>query len=329
MKTPMYPRDGAGSFSIPSEKGEIIKAMCPLPDHLEIYSPTETFKIQSPESIDPERTNPNAMWVNAKTHDVGSSSPFVARTFIMASEILKVAKLPKPSEKDALTLRMHLIKELLLQCDSASKSVGFAVDSEIAALEATEFKLADGGSSLEKFPVVRDLESKATSFLIAARRAITEICQISNHFWDIKTKHSALEHLLEKELIPLLGKDHCLVLYLNGFVSGTKRILDFRNGQEHANTTKAKRLVVKNFELTSTNQIKAPVWYLEGNSAVDMKSEMEGVADFVLRLAEGMFVGCVDATLTKWPPFQFVINDPVDLDCPVQYSLQIFLEGPP
>lgn len=90
----MYPRDAAGSFKVPATKPGAIKVMCSLPHHhLEIYTPQETFKIQTPETIDPERTNPDAMWVNAKTHDVGSASPFVARTFIMASDILKMANI--------------------------------------------------------------------------------------------------------------------------------------------------------------------------------------------------------------------------------------------
>jgi len=86
MKKPMYPRDGAGSFTVPSERGDPIVGMYSLDDRLEIYTASETFMVQTPETIDPAHTNPNAPWINAKTHDVGSASPYVARTFIMASE---------------------------------------------------------------------------------------------------------------------------------------------------------------------------------------------------------------------------------------------------
>jgi hypothetical protein len=153
-KKPRLPRDSAGSFKLPTTRQGHITMMCTTPSHLEIYTPDETFKVQTPEGIDPARTNPNAMWVNAKTHDVGSSSPFVARSFIMASEMLRQPNPVARAEREPLLMRMHRIKELLLQCQAANETYQRALEVEVTALNASGYKLTVGGRALEKFPVV-------------------------------------------------------------------------------------------------------------------------------------------------------------------------------
>lgn len=320
MDEKKFKRDQAGGFKIPSTKPGSIKIMCSLKDHLEIYTPHETFKLQTPETIDPERTNPDAMWVNAKTHDVGSSSPFVARTLIMASEMLRKNH---RDQSEALLMRMHTIKELLLQCSSASKTYLDAFELESKELEASGYKTTANGQALVKFPVLPDLEAKCTAFLIAARRTIAETCQIPAHFWTLKRTHTSVEHLINNELLSLLGKDHRLVTHLQTYISPTKRLINLRNGQEHATTTKSPPLHVRNFETMPTNQIRSPVWFLEGEEPEDIASTIQAVPDFLLHFVETMFIGCMDATLTKWPPMYFEMIDPIDPECPIRYRLEI------
>lgn len=326
MNNSTFSRDAAGSFSIPATKPGAIKIMCSMPDQLEIYTPHETFKFQTPESIDPDRTNPNAMWVNAKTHDIGCASPFVARTFIMANEVLHIISQLEQSERDQLLLRMHTIKEALIQCVIAKQSYQDALTSEIAFMESNDFKLTPNSRAFERFPVVVNIEAKITAFLIPARKVITEVCQIPTHFWKeskASKPHSALDHLVEKDLLPILGAEHRLVTYLKGFYRGTKRIIDLRNGHEHASTTKASKLNVKNFEMMATNQIRSPVWFLDGEEPEDISAHMHAIPEFLLDLAESTFVGCVDATLPKWPPMGFQVIDEVDPECPIRFRLTI------
>ena len=84
----MYPRDGAGSFTVPATKGGSIQRVVGLRDYMEIFTEHETFRVLTPEAVDPERTNPDAMWVQTKVADVGAASPYVARTLLMAHEML-------------------------------------------------------------------------------------------------------------------------------------------------------------------------------------------------------------------------------------------------
>ena len=321
-RTPMYPRDGAGSFTIPSTKGEHIKTMVTLREFVEIYSPTETFKMQTPEAIDPGRTNPNAMFVIVKTADVGSASPFVSRTIIMADEMLKGGLGFDKARRDTLMEHLHKIKEGLVQCGHAAESFRNSVSSQVEEFKASGGRLNLGGRSLAKFPLVSDIDAKVTAFLIPARRVLTDVCHIPAHFLQVKRPHSNMEHLLEKELIPQLGENHELVKWLGEGIQITKRVVDLRNAQEHA-TTGARPLQVKNFHALPSNDIRAPVWLIEGEAPMDIGSEMEQIASEFLNLAEGMLAGCIGAHLPTFPPMILYVDPDPDPQCPVRYKLTI------
>lgn len=323
MKKPMYPRDSAGSFRVPSAKTDAIVEMCPLTGFMEIYTPTETFKLQTPESIDPERTNPNAPWVNVKTHDVGSTSPYVARTLITASRLLHPLGNHDEQRHSAVLELMHGIKETLLQCAAASDAFCRSVEEAASALDSSGYKKAAGANALEVFPVVQDLNGKSTAFLISARRLITEVCRIPALFLPMERSHSSLEHLLEKDLYRRLGEEHGLVKFLEPFIPGTKRLIELRNGQEHATTTKGRALEVHNFEHVPSGQVRHPVWFLQGDEPEDIYTTMKSVPDFLVNLAEGMFVGALHETLPKWPPFFISPIDEPDPQCPVRYHMDI------
>lgn len=52
------PRYGAGHGELKGGTGGIIK-MCPAVDYLEVYKVDKTFRIYTPESLDPKETDPN------------------------------------------------------------------------------------------------------------------------------------------------------------------------------------------------------------------------------------------------------------------------------
>lgn len=75
--------------------------------------------------------------------------------------------------------------------------------------------------------------------------------------------------------------------------------------------------------MMATNQIRRPVWFLDGEEPEDIAAHMNAIPDFLLRFAESTFVGCVDATQKEWPPVQFEVVEPIDPECPVRYYLLI------
>jgi hypothetical protein len=100
------PRDSAGSLELRGGTGGIT-AMCSCAEFLEVYKEDVTFRIRTPGSIDPGRTNPNARFVAAMTDSVGSSSPAVARILLQGRDILDAAALDSfPHDSLAKTLEL-------------------------------------------------------------------------------------------------------------------------------------------------------------------------------------------------------------------------------
>ncbi|WP_250454483.1 hypothetical protein [Caballeronia sp. ATUFL_M2_KS44] len=318
----MYPRDAAGSFKVPATKDGAIQRLVPLGDHMEIYTPEETFRMQTPESIDPGRTNPNTMFVNVKIADVGSSSPFVARTLLMAHDMLKDRTILQDDERRLTALKLvHRIKASLLHCDRASDELIRLVNAQCENFEQTE--QAASSRTYTNFPIVPDLDAKVTAFLIPARRVITDICQIPQFFWKLSGTHSSLDYLLDKEIAPLLGEDHHMVQWFRKMIPGITRIVNFRNGQEHAGTTKGLSLVTRNFEMLPTNEVHIPVWHLEGERPSPIAEEMPRMVNLLLHFAETMLVACVDANLPTFPPMIVQPIEKPDPLCPICYELII------
>jgi hypothetical protein len=98
-----FPRDGAGSFELEGGTGGIT-GMCACREFLEVYKEVVTFRIRTPESIDPDRTNPSAGFVVAMTDAVGSASLAVARILLQGCEMFGAAT----SDADLPTARASL-----------------------------------------------------------------------------------------------------------------------------------------------------------------------------------------------------------------------------
>lgn len=313
-------RDAAGSFTLPPGGTGPITEMCSLPDRLEMYTVDATFMIQTPDTIDPLRTNPNALWVNAKVDDVGSASPAVSRTFIMANQVLNSAVFEPQLDTASVLVQMHRIKSALVICERGAAQYLLALQSEIESVEATGYRLDKGGRALERFPVLNDLEHRATTFLINAKRAIQEVCALVCLFWTLDKPHSKF-HLLAKDIERRLGTDNQLVKFVNGYVDVVSRIVELRNFQEHGTGTK--RLHVENFRLTPSNQIQTPVWFVDGEEPRDIAKDMTSLASILIDLAEGVFVGCVDQRLSQRFPMCFESIEMPNPSAPVRFRLTI------
>ena len=320
-RSPFAARDSGGSFTLPAGGTGPIIDMCVLPDRVELYTVDATFMAQPPEVIDPNRTNPNAQWVIAKTDDTGSGSAAVARTFLTASRALKQAFLSPPIDRDAILLQMHVIKGLLVTCAKTAAKFSAAVQSEMDSAERERSSSTRRNRALPHFPMVSDLDQLATTCLISAKRAIREICQLVDLFFRLERSHSRLDHLVNA-LSAKLGVDSALEQFLSGFIKFATRVVKLRDAQEHSATT-TERLFVENFRMMPTNQIKAPVWYLEGETPRDIKADMAFIENSLIDLAEGAFVGSVINTLAGAFPMCFRYNENPTPEAPVRYELVV------
>lgn len=151
-------------------------------------------------------------------------------------------------------------------------------------------------------------------------RAIQEVCALVCLFWTLDKHHSRFDQLA-KDVERRLGSDNQFVKFINGYVDGVSKAIELRNFQEHG--TSAKRLHVENFRLMPSNQIRAPVWYVNGENPRDITSDMTAIASFLIDLAEGIFVGCVDQRLSRRFPWCFETIKTPDPAVPVRFRLTI------
>lgn len=175
------PRDEAGSIDLHGGTGGIT-GMCSCADFLEIYKEDVTFRVRTPESIDPERTNPNARMVAAMTNDVGSSSPAVARILLQGREIIEAAAFERPVDVPAVVQLLHAAKEEVIVCEKVAARVAGRIDQIIEEIKAGSVKADRRTRSLSALPQVPNLHPDATTFLIHAKRAIGITCRLPSMF---------------------------------------------------------------------------------------------------------------------------------------------------
>jgi hypothetical protein len=165
MRQPM-PRDTGGSIEITEGTGPI-RAMISTGELLEIFKVDKTFRVATPESIDPERTNPNAPFTVSMVQNVGTSNPIVARVLLQGDQALNFFT-GTETEKAAIRKQLHQCKELLLRCEASANQVR-------SKIEAIKEKVKLAGIPLEKgrvlnpFPHVENLEADCSNFLVDRR----------------------------------------------------------------------------------------------------------------------------------------------------------------
>ncbi len=116
------PRDAAGHLDLNEGTGGVI-AMCSCDGFLEVYKQDLTYRIQTPETIDPDRINPYTPFVAAVTDNVGSSNPIVARVLLQGLDILNGAVFARPIDEEAVTRELHAITEALVACHKVAERV--------------------------------------------------------------------------------------------------------------------------------------------------------------------------------------------------------------
>jgi hypothetical protein len=190
--------------------------MCSGDGFLEVYKQDLTYRIQTPETIDPDRTNPRARFVAAK---VGSSNPIVARVLLQGQDILNGAVFDRPIDTQVVIRELHAIKEALVACHKIAERVA----SHVA-------RVVDDGEKLNPFPQVSDLDADATTFLIHAKRAIRRISQLPSIFLSIPGD-SDFDHLLKR--FTKVASARPMMKFVRDNAPGIRYLSELRNCQEH------------------------------------------------------------------------------------------------
>ncbi|MFS7249094.1 hypothetical protein AB6869_21020 [Rahnella rivi] len=313
-------RDEAVSFQLPENESGNIKALVDFGDYLEVYTETSTYKMVSPDSLDPESINDNMPWVYTKTADVGSRHSIVADTILMANEVLGKAIFTKDIDKVKLIMKVKDIKLSILECFDAIHELEKDIREQVNKFEKNS-KLSNGGSAHLHFPQSKVLGKTTAAILIHAKRSIQEISAMINIFIPLKVVHGRIDKLIA-EIKTSFSEYNDVISYLEDNLRFCERVFDLRNGEEHSLTSR-KPLEIENFYLTPQNNIIMPTWGLKGDVKNSVLDEVFKIINFLVEFFENIFLICVHNFLIKNPKMVLINNPGITDDLPIRYSVSI------
>ena len=317
------PRHSAGSMELKEGTGPIT-TMCSCDSFLEIYKRDKTFRVLTPESIDPNETNPNAPWVASPVADVGSSNLIVARILLQGRKMLDSAMIEGVFDKKAAVATLHVLKESLLACEKVTTRLANNIDAIVAQITERGISRDNHGRGMNPFPQVQDLDLDCGAFLIQANRSIKLICELPTRFLELGRIDSNFDHL-SKRLSELLGEESPIATFVRENADAIRYLIDLRNFHEHPKQVKT---VIENFRVMPDAQIRAPVWYLDSGLQIDphpIKEEAFATLDFLRDLAEILFIHLLMHRVSKKFPFiiEQVPEDKIAEELPIRYNLTI------
>jgi hypothetical protein len=317
-------RDSAGSVELHGGTGDILH-MIGLTHFLEAYKTDTTFRVQTPQTVDPQNTNPNAPWVVTRIDGVGASSLAVARGFLQGHEMLQQGVFIQGFNKDGVLNQLHACKEQLVICEQTANRLAGRIGEIINRIQAEGIGRDNHGRALNPFPQVQDLVADTTVFLIHAKRAVTEVTSLVAAAMDIQVQ-GANFRVLGDRLMAQLGADANLTKYVQAQEPMVKYLVDLRNQQEHPG---AVRTIVNDFQVLPNGSISPPVLHLSDQEPQALHEQLRAAAGYVVRLTEAVFIHAIMARLACTFPFNVeeIAENAVNPQCPIKYRLSIDLSA--
>lgn len=324
------PRDGAGSMDFPPEAGAI-KRMVGFDDFMEVYAVHCTYRVKTPDILDPGRTVPNMPWSKIAVSNVGASSPIVARIVIQSVEALGNWHL-RNGKPEVIKRHLHACKEEALICKAAYGRLKPHYDAAVTLI--SEGKLPVKRKVVE-CPSLPNLRGEVAVFLTAARRALQSIGEVFNEFYVPDGKKPLVKNANFEFAVVRLESTQPMnqqfIDYLRKVVPSTKHFVELRNSLEHP--TDGDSTVIEDFRLTPKG-IAPPSWRrgsLGKEGAVI--EEMRAFLEFLIVFCEDVFFfGLKDNIAPDFPlGFEVVpVQDrDIDPECPVRYRVRPLLGAPP
>jgi len=316
------PRDGAGSFSLPPETGAI-KRMVGLDGFMEIYSVHATYRVKTPDHLDPDRVVPNMPWSQSAHSNAGASNPIVARIFLQAIEAMGNWSL-RNGNAEAIKRYLHTCKEEAVICEATYKNLKPAYDAAVTQVNDCKLKTQRNMVECPSLPTLRD---DATAFLTSAKRALQAVGDVFNQFYAADGKKPLVNNANFSFGIARLENSQPLnqafIDYLRKVEPVTMRFVDLRNGLEHQ--SERDFTAIENFQLTP-KAIVPPSWKREGFAGDGaVLEEMHVFIQFLIEFCEHVFFfGLMDNIAPNFPIGFLVEQLPeneIDAECPIRYRI--------
>lgn len=312
------PRHQAGQVDLKGGTGGITGTYG-LDKYLEIYKIDHTFRIQTPESLDPDETVPDMPWVVSEAPGIGSGNPIVARVFIQSAEALKQKTFKRKTNEKKLLMLMHSCKENLLICEKAYNALLSEYEQILKRIKHEGIER--DGKALNPFPQINDLNLHVIVFLAALKKTLQTIAHVFSEFYEKNITNPRFDKIITclKQQEP---QNTPYIEFLEYNQETITNLLDLRNYQEHPSDKK--KTTILNFRL-SPKGILSPSWNVTGKPESPIIEEMKAIIDFMIHFAETNFFFCLLGNLGGWIPWNLVEIPPENRnkECPIRYSLEI------
>lgn len=319
MSTPNL-RNEAGSVQLQGGTGTILH-MVGLANFLEAYKADTTFRIQTPETVDPDNTNPNAPWVVSRTDGIGASSLAVARVLLQGHEMLKSGIFVDGFNNTSVLNQLHSCKEQLVVCEQIAARVVGRIESTIEQIQTAGIGRDNRGRALNPFPQTQDLLADTTAFLINTKRAVAEATSLIAAITGLSVQGPNFRVLGER-LTASFGQDTELTKYVLAQEPTVKYLVDLRNLQEHPNSVQT---VVRDFHVLPDGTISAPVLHFSDRPSESLHETLRFCATYLVHLTEAVFIHSIMPRLVGSFPFtiQETPDDQLPVECPIKYRLSV------
>jgi hypothetical protein len=318
------PRYRAGHGDLEGGTGGITR-MCSAVDFLEVYKIDKTFRIYTPEALDPEETDPNMHWMSKPVANVGSANRIVARVFIQASEAITNTPIADSINKDNILRCMHRCKEHLLICED--KQIVVCKETEQIYQTCLKGELKKEGYHFVNFPQIDRLEEYCGVFLNNAKLTIQTLAELINMFYKTTFDGPRFDKVIKWSRTALKHNNE-FVQFLNSIQPGLKYIVDLRNAQEHPKEDR--KLFIENFTLKPGNEISLPLWHVTGEDPHAIHSDVTAIVDFLVNAVESTFLYCLMDNLDSSFPFivRSIDDSALDPQCPIKYRVEPYIAIP-
>ncbi|MFH6839476.1 hypothetical protein [Providencia sp. 2024EL-00732] len=312
-------RDDPVSFGLPEDETGDILAMVNLGDIMEVFTENSTFKMVSPDTLDPDRKHQETPWIYTKTSHFGASNELVANTILLANEFLEQLFSIDSPKRLVIIQKVRDIRNVLLEYLCSLISFTEKLKEEIDKYDFNKNEM--NGRAHAYFPQIKNIDGIATELLITAKRCIQEISVLVNCFITLKAKHGRIDKLLS-EIESEHDNANELIEVLRNNLAMCEYIFSLRNSQEHAATTD-KPLIVKNFNIENGLDLSLPKWGIKNDALNFIHIQANEILNFLITFFEEVFLACIILTLPNFPVYKIYFNDAPKKEKPIRYCLNL------
>lgn len=236
-------RDAAFRIDLPADCGGI-KELKVINEHMYAIGANAIYEIILPDSIDPERTNPNVKGINRRILDIGLDSPIVARLLGQTFEFSQIM----PQEKlHKITLKAFELIPPMYQMATILISTYNELDEIV-----TDYNKKNKTEQFVSISQISNLESSVRTFFLEAHKVLKSILELLNMTSGGEKTKNFTE--LAKD-----SNDSNVISIINGYYASTLDVIwNLRNSIEHPSPNRFVK--INNVTISANNKITEPTW---------------------------------------------------------------------